>query len=430
MKKLLCAALMAPAVVFAKPVSFDFAGVPLVAFSQATFKSIMGRDYVIAPEVLAADRKITISVKNIDSEAVPAFVENILAEQGVAVTERNGVYYLSLASRQQAAIQGAQSPVDRAQAMYGVPMFPTPVSSSRVPSLATDEAVQMESKKGAYTRRADDESAVYVPRNRPSDFLASVVNAAFGSNSAMVAGARLVLTGAKVDLDKMAILLESLDMLPKKVDVAASWVEVTRTDGSNQGISLIANVLGTKLGVSVGAVNTATAVSLKNANFELVIDALSTDGRFNQVSNSRVIGDEYEKINLTVGDETPTVSSSGKDNSGNLIQNIVYRPSGVIIDVLPKVLGSGRINMAIDGQISSFKSTQTGVSGSPTLIKRQVKTNVTVADGEVLLIGGLNESKDANTRSGLRFLPKAWSLENESTSNTDLVLILSAQVAK
>lgn len=64
----------------------------------------------------------------------------------------------------------------------------------------------------------------------------------------------------------------------------------------------------------------------------------------------------------------------------------MYRPSGVIVDVLPKVLGNGKINLAIDGQISSFKPTVSGVTGSPTMIKRQVKTAVTVNDGEVLLI--------------------------------------------
>ena len=61
---------------------------------------------------------------------------------------------------------------------------------------------------------------------------------------------------------------------------------------------------------------------------------------------------------------------------------------GVIVDVVAKVLGSGKVKIAIDGQISSFKATSTGVSGSPTLIKRQVKTTITVSDGEVLLLGG------------------------------------------
>lgn len=104
-------------------------------------------------------------------------------------------------------------------------------------------------------------------------------------------------------------------------------------------------------------------------------------------------GDDYEPMNITFGDETPTVSSTSKDNAGNPVQNVVYRPSGVIVDVVAKVLGSGKVKIAIDGQISSFKATSTGVSDSPTLIKRQVKTTITASDGEVLLLGGLNDSQ-------------------------------------
>ncbi|WP_092609329.1 hypothetical protein [Janthinobacterium sp. YR213] len=110
-------------------------------------------------------------------------------------------------------------------------------------------------------------------------------------------------------------------------------------------------------------------------------------------SISRVSGDDYEPMNITFGDETPTVSSTSKDNAGNPVQNVVYRPSGVIVDVVAKVLGSGKVKIAIDGQISSFKATSTGVSDSPTLIKRQVKTTITASDGEVLLLGGLNDSQ-------------------------------------
>lgn len=228
----------------------------------------------------------------------------------------------------------------------------------------------------------------------------------------------------------MRILLGALDQLPRMVDVSASWVEVTDNASSGRGISIMANVLGAKFGASLGSVNSASAISLRNTNFQLVIDALNTDGRFKQVSNSRIVGDDYQKMVLTVGDETPTISSTGKDNSGNSVQNIVYRPSGVIVDVLPKVLGNGKINLAIDGQISSFKPTASGVTGSPTLIKRQVKTAVTVNDGEVLLIGGLNDAQTVDSSSGFSFLPSSWAARSGTKLHTDLVLILSAQVPR
>lgn len=396
--------------VFAAPVSFDFGAVSLPAFAQATFKGLLKRDYVMSPELLSMDRKISISVAGIDAEKIPSFVEGVLRQQGIAVTFRDGIYYLD-----PVRVAGLLDVVDAAKPSVS----PVPVVHPVALSSASSDG---------FARVENAESSVYVPQNRPADFLASVLTAAFGGKAAVVAGGNLVLSGSSADLGHMLQVCVSVDSLPRLVDVSASWVEVTDTAGAGRGISVLANVLGAKLGVSLGSVNSGSAVSLKNTNFQVVVDALSSDSRFKQVSNSRVVGDDYEKLVLSVGDETPTISSTGRDNAGNTVQNVVYRPSGVIVDVVPKVLGGGRIRLAIDGQISNFKATVTGVSSSPTLIKRQVKTAVTVGDGDVLLIGGLNDQTNSGSTSSLPFLPASWASRSDVSSKTDLVLILSAKV--
>lgn len=415
MNRFLCLLLWAPAFVFASPVMFNFNEVSLVSFSQTVFKNLLHVDYVVTSDVLAMDRKITISVGAVDEAKALPFVEGILKQQGVGVDVRDGVYYLVPLVKQPDALV-APAPAS---------MMPV---AARVKSAdgAVDDGSDLLPVGG---RRKDDVTESYTPQNRPSDFLVSVIGASFGSHAAVSAGAGILLTGSVDDVAKMRKVLDAVDASPRLVDVSASWVEVTNNDGDGRGISLLASVLGAKLGVSLGAVNSGSAVSLKGSRFELVVDALKTDSRFKQVSNSRVVGDDYQKLVLTVGDETPTISSTGKDNSGNSVQNIVYRPSGVIVDVLPRVLGSGRILLSVDGQISNFKATSTGVTSSPTLIKRQVKTQVTLDDGAVLLIGGLNDSQDSTNSSALSFLP-TWAARSSSTVHTDLVLVLSAKVVK
>lgn len=416
---ILCLALLASmpgsALAAAYAASFDFNGVSLVAFGQATFKGLLYRDFVISPEVLAMDRRITVSVRNLDPSKVAGFVEGVLLQQGISTTLKDGIYYLGVASK----------PAEVRPVVDNGAGLPSVVGAAPVGVKVDAVDGQVVAAPG---RAVDDESRVYAAVNRPADFLAGVVSGAFGSHSVVVAGGNLVLTGSKADLKKMLALLAAVDAMPKLVDVSASWVEVADNTGSARGISLLASVLGAKLGVNLGTVNSGSAVSLKNTSFQLVVDALDSDGRFKQVSNSRVTGDDYRQLVLTVGDETPTISSTGKDNAGNPIQNVVYRPSGVIVDVLPKVLGNGRIQLAVDGQISSFKATSNGVTGSPTLIKRQVKTMVTVGDGDVLLIGGLNDTQTSTSSSGFSFLPSSWAVKSGSQTKTDLVLVLSAKV--
>ncbi|WP_215406258.1 hypothetical protein [Janthinobacterium sp. JC611] len=435
MKKWLLYLLLSPCLAMAnnQPIAINLSSAPLVAFAQATYKNLLERDFVIAPDALALDRKISVSVRSLTPQQLPVFIEGVLADQGISSELRDGVYYLRAAQ----SSRFAQAPV----------VSPPPeVTTQSVSSSAAALFAPLNRLKsdegyfdGGYAsggagstsgRRRDDESEVYAPAGRSADFLVQVVAAAFGPRSAVAAGNQIVLTGSPAELNKMRILLGALDQLPRMVDVSASWVEVTDNASSGRGISIMASVLGAKFGASLGSVNSASAISLRGTNFQLVIDALNTDGRFKQVSNSRIVGDDYQKMVLTVGDETPTIASTGKDNSGNSVQNIVYRPSGVIVDVLPKILGSGKINLAIDGQISSFKPTASGVTGSPTLIKRQVKTAVTVNDGEVLLIGGLNDAQTVDSSSGFSFLPSSWAARSGTKLHTDLVLILSAQVPR
>lgn len=390
---------------WAEPVSFSFAAVPLMDFAQATYRNVLGRDFVIASDLVGLGKKITVSVKSIDSSQVPAFVENVLRAHGVRAVERGGVYFLELAPLETKAVDfDGQKPVED----QGLKGDPSPAQDLQVLPV---EKVQ-----------------VVTVKNRPAAFVVEAVNAVFGMPYARPAGGARVALVAPEDRLKIAVdLVDQLDVAAASVEVSASFVEVTRSGATARGLALVADAVASRLdGVSV--LPGEGRVSIRAGRYEMVLDALASDGRFRQVSNSKVVGDDAERLLLSVGDETPTISSTSRDQAGNAVQNVVYRPSGVILDVVPRVLGSGRLSLAVDGQVSSFQSTTTGVSGSPTLVKRQIKTAVSVDDGQVLVIGGLDDSKSSGSEAGFSFLPDSWRNRSGTDSKTDLVLILSARV--
>jgi type II secretory pathway component GspD/PulD (secretin) len=426
MKALIAALLLAPAFAFGKaePVSLNFNAVPIVQFGQAMFKGMMKRDFVVAPDVVSLDRKITIDVKSISSDDLPRFVEDLLAREGIQTTLQDGVYYLTL--RRLDAL-GSQQDAITGKSPSAQPTTPVSSATSQKNALNGDGHV-LPDAAGFQTRKDDDESEIFLPTHRTSEFVAAVVAAGFGPKAVTVAGELVVLTGSKAAIAKMLSLCRSLDTHAKMVDVSASWIEVTNSSGSGRGISLAATFLGARLGASLGTVNSGSAVSLKNTRFELVMDALNSDSRFKQVTNSRLVGYDRSKLKLTVGDKTATVSSAGNDNAGNRVQNIVYTPSGAIIDALPRVLGGGEISLDVDAQISSFKANTNGLIGSPTLILRQLTTTVGMKDGDVILLGGLQDTQASESKSGLAFLPSSWSTGTDSKQQTDLVLVVSAKV--
>lgn len=390
------------------PVSFSFAGVPLVQFAQATYRDLLHRDFVVSSELLGMSKKVTINVKAVESDQLPVFVDQVLRSQGVKSTLRNGVFYLEPSTGEPGVVdqvdQGGRVPGAAAAAASGADVKPV-VDPVEVPK---------------------DEVRVVQVKNRPVDFVVQAVNAAMGISVARPGGgSRMVVSAPKDRVDLVLDLVDQLDVAADQVEVSASFVEVTTNGSESSGLSLVAGMVSRKLGLSI--LPGQGRVTLSGGRFDLVLDALAGDGRFNQVSNSRVVGDDAERLSLSVGDETPTIGSTGKDQLGNAVQNVVYRPSGVILDVQPRVLGSGRLSLVVDGQVSAFQATTNGVAGSPTLVKRQVKTSVSLGDGEVLVIGGLNDSKSTRSKSGLSFLPSSWASRTASDSKTDLVLILSAR---
>jgi len=397
----------------AAPVQLNFDKVELTQFLAAAYGDALKKNFVVSPQLLNESKKVSLHV-DIERDKLAQFLEEYLQRLGINAPEKDGIVYLSAAAPTSAALP----PGVPGEA---TPLMPSPLGLSPIgPTSASPPSIPI----------AEKEFRTFRPAHRDADFIATVLNAAFGPGTASRAGAQLVLAATKTVVDKALSLAADIDVAPAQVTVSATFVEVSSADGKSRGFSLIANVLGARLGASIGTTDSPNTFSIKSTSFEAVLNALDSDGRFRQVSNPRVTVDDYEKTTITVGDETPTVAGTTLDNNGRAIQQVVYRPSGVILDVLPKVLGDGRIQMIIDGQVSSFQSTTTGVSNSPTLVKRQVKTSLTLDSGEVMVIGGLNDSKATTNRSGLAFLPSFFAVTNEQRSNTELVLVLSAQVAK
>lgn len=411
MKKILMAALLAlPCYGHAEVVALNFESLPLVRFAHSTYQAMLNRDFVMSPELLASEKPISVRVRSLDTKELPAFVERVLASQGVKSELRDGVYFLSLVDEKGAS---GGTPLSLTGAV-GAPAHSVDSFRSATPSSVAELAAL--------------EREVYRPRNRKAVFIADVLNAAFGvSRPAYAAQDAVVLSASPLELAKVRRLAEELDTVAGNVKLSATFVEVSTNDSSSLGVSVIADVLGAQLGVKLGDTS-GGSLTLKAKGFQAVIDALAADGRFKQVAAPTAVVADNEKSNLSFGDAVPTLASTTLDRNGNPIQTVSYQQSGVILSVQPSLLGSGRISVVLDGQVSSFSATTTGVAGSPTLSKRQVQTTVTLQDGELLMIGGLNNNRSVKNSAGFSFLPKSWASSSSANTNTDLVLILSAAV--
>jgi type II secretory pathway component GspD/PulD (secretin) len=236
---------------------------------------------------------------------------------------------------------------------------------------------------------------------------------------------QIIFVGPVREVAALRKLFGQLDVDSGEVVVTGVLYEVTTGKDSGSAFSLALNILGGKLGLSVGGAGTlANAVTFKSATIDAAVSALATDSRFKTVSTPRLRVRSGAQARLTVGQDVPTLGAvSYPQGGGAPVQSVEYRSSGVILGITPQVRDVG-IDLHVDQQISDFVKTDTGVNGSPTLTKRSFSTDVTVADGELVVLGGLTQEKGSDARSGLSFLPKLFQSSTVSDSRTEVLLLL------
>ena len=158
-----------------------------------------------------------------------------------------------------------------------------------------------------------------------------------------------------------------------------------------------------------------------------MIELFRTDERFQVVSSPTLRVKSGSKGNFSVGSDVPVLSNVTYQD-GRPIQSIEYRSSGVIFDIQPTIK-SNAIDLKINQQLSNVVKTDTGVNQSPTLIKRDIVTDVTLKSGDIVVLGGLAENKLTEGETGFSFLPKGF-LTGKSKSNTktDIVILLQVKM--
>ena len=118
---------------------------------------------------------------------------------------------------------------------------------------------------------------------------------------------------------------------------------------------------------------------------------LETEGKAQLLSNPKVITKSGTQANFTVGGEIPVPYSNNQGIGAE------FKKYGVILVVLPVVLTEKKdtVDVQIQLEVSNPNYSQTvSVSGTtiPSMITRQIQTEVELKSGETLVIGGLKSS--------------------------------------
>ncbi|MDW5415655.1 type II secretory pathway protein [Iodobacter sp. CM08] len=387
-----------------KPVKFDFQQVSVAQVVGLVYLQALHQQYVISPEVLRDERVVSFRFES-DKGDLRQFWRAFLDSLGIAVETRNGIDFVSI-KKQEASLLNHEVFVYRPK-YRSLPYLVDLLSSVF--------------RNGAFSvqRAVKTQPGEQTPANPPPASAAGMIQ---NQQSDM-----LIFDGSPDEILKLKQLLAQVDIASGEVMVSGIIYEVstTKTDGS--AFSLALNLLGGKFSLNLGVKTLENSIQFSNATIDAVASALSTDTRFKIVTSPRLRVRSGANSRLMVGQEVPILGTvSYPQGSSTPVRSVEYRSSGVIFDLNPTVRESV-IDLDIAQQLSNFVKTDNGVNDSPTLIKRELRTSVSVQDGEVILLGGLSEDKETTGQSGLSFFPIFPLSKSGDKGQTEFLLILKLQ---
>jgi general secretion pathway protein D len=169
------------------------------------------------------------------------------------------------------------------------------------------------------------------------------------------------------------------------------------------------------------------------------LNALASDNRANILSSPRVMARNGELATIQVGQEVPIITSQATGvgsgtTSGQLLQTVQYRSTGVILKVKPIIHSSDQIDLDVMQEVSAASTTETGVAASPTFSTRRVDTKLSLQNGATVILGGLISEERSDGNSGiplLKDLPvlgSIFSKQSWSGRRRELVVLITPYV--
>ncbi|WP_051543025.1 type II secretion system secretin GspD [Thiothrix lacustris] len=246
--------------------------------------------------------------------------------------------------------------------------------------------------------------------------------------------------------------LKRLDIMPMQVQVEASIMEVTLSDGLEYGLQWYFKNNGNAFGASgLGGLASSGDSYSAPSGFSFsatlgaervmgAINALARESKVRVLSSPSILVLDNQTASIKVGDQQPvfTGSLSTPSGSGSTLTTattVQYKDTGVSLQVTPHVNTNGLVKMDIQQDITDVGEVDSA-TGNRSFLQRNIKSNVAVKSGETIVLGGLirdNTTEGSNGVPGLSKLPvigSAFSGNSKSGKRTELLVLITPTAIK
>jgi type II secretory pathway component GspD/PulD (secretin) len=181
-----------------------------------------------------------------------------------------------------------------------------------------------------------------------------------------------------------AVRAQKSEMVAVSADIVEISGSIQKTVGFSWSQDFDFNEKSVPGIITLGNFERKTALATK-------LRLLETEGKAQILSNPKVITKSGTQANFTVGGEIPVPYSNAQGVGAE------FKKFGVILNVLPVIVVEKKdtVDVQLQLEVSNpdySKPVNVGGTTIPSMITRQVQTEVELKSGETLVIGGLKRS--------------------------------------
>jgi general secretion pathway protein D len=398
-----------------EPASFDFLSIPVSQAITLYYKEVSKRPYVVCDDVLADVRQVSMrgSGKALDG---PVFA-SMLDLYGYEAKDNGLVVTIC---KKPVPVAGSLPAPDYPTMLYKVKFRDAGYLIDLLGGLVKGTFANKRVSSGVLAVGGGPAvpGAVGPVAGSPP---APASSSSGGSYSSSTGDEYIVFSGPEKEAVKLRSLLAQLDVSSGEVVVKAYMYEVGKNSSDGTALSMVASVLGGRVQASAGAGVLDNLLRLKTASIDLVASALATDGRFKVVTAPFVRLRSGKTARFVSGAQVPVLGAIVTNQNGGTTQSYDRIESGTILEVSPVVHGEN-VDLDLFQQVSSFVADS--ARGAPqTLNKRELRTSLSMQDGEVVVIAGLSDAKDDDSKTGVSFLPFVLG-KSKTARSSELILVL------
>lgn len=247
-------------------------------------------------------------------------------------------------------------------------------------------------------------------------------------------------------------MLQRLDMPKPQVRITALIYDINLEDIESLGVDWTTLFKGRTLadGTSQNVFGIQSALAIPAAagdptgvmTFQTLsgsLDLSAVVDMVRQMDDSRLLADpnvvvvDREKASIQIVTEIPYQQLTQTSAGGN-IGTTAFREAGVMLTVTPRIAIDGTIEMDVVPSFSRFTGYSEGNNPQPIIDRRETSTTVRVADGQVLVIGGLRQRTDISNDNGipylkdLKYVGKLFRYRKTQIRESELVVFLKTEI--